>query len=133
MKNPAKNKIRALLLSAATALLSTHAQAEETATIIPDFVNNDDFFGETKRSWGKVFKNVAKLNKNGEVKYIASHRSHMSHRSGGGGGGSGHTTLITHHTEVVQVITHQVLVAARILTANLSQRQQVIIQSVIEH
>lgn len=35
MKNPAKNKIRALLLSAATALLSTHAQAEETATIIP--------------------------------------------------------------------------------------------------
>ena len=55
MKNPAKNKIRALLLSAATALLSTHAQAEETATIIPDLVNNDDFFGETKRSWGKVF------------------------------------------------------------------------------
>ena len=54
MKNPAKNKIRALLLSAATALLSTHAQAEETATIIPDLVNNDDFFGETKRSWGKV-------------------------------------------------------------------------------
>ena len=90
MKNPAKNKIRALLLSAATALLSTHAQAEETATIIPDLVNNDDFFGETKRSWGKVFKNVAKLDKNGEVKYIASHRSHMSHRSGGGGGGSGH-------------------------------------------
>ncbi len=36
---------------------------------------------------------------------------------------TGHTTLITHHTEVVQVITHQVLVAARILTANLSQRQ----------
>ena len=33
MKNPAKNKIRALLLSAATALLSTHAQAEETATL----------------------------------------------------------------------------------------------------
>ena len=133
MKNPAKNKIRALLLSAATALLSTHAQAEETATIIPDFVNNDDFFGETKRSWGKVFKNVAKLNKNGEVKYIASHRSHMFQVVAVVDLVTGHTTLITHHTEVVQVITHQVLVAARILTANLSQRQQVIIQSVIEH
>ena len=87
MKNSAKNKIKALLLSAAAPLLPTHAQAEEATTFMPDLGNNDDIFGETNRSWGKVFKNVAKLDKNGDVKYIASHRSHMSHRSGGGGGG----------------------------------------------
>ena len=76
------------MLSAAAALLPTHAQSEETTNFLSDLGNNDDFFGETKRSWGKVFKNVAKLDKNGDVKYIASHRSHMSHRSGGGGGGT---------------------------------------------
>lgn len=98
MKNSAKNKIKALLLSAAAALLPTHAQAEEATTFMPDLGNNDDFFGETNRSWGKVFKNVAKLDKNGDVKYIASHRSHMSHRSGGGGGGYGHRSHYSHYS-----------------------------------
>lgn len=96
MKNSAKNKIKALLLSAAAALLPTHAQAEEATTFMPDLGNNDDFFGETNRSWGKVFKNVAKLDKNGDVKYIASHRSHMSHRSGGGG--YGHRSHYSHYS-----------------------------------
>ena len=98
MKNSAKNKIKALLLSAAAALLPTHAQAEEATTFMPDLGNNDDIFGETNRSWGKVFKNVAKLDKNGDVKYIASHRSHMSHRSGGGGGGYGHKSHYSHYS-----------------------------------
>lgn len=98
MKNSVKNKIKALLLTAAAALLPTHAQAEETTNFLPDLGNNDDFFGETKRSWGKVFKNVAKLDKNGDVKYIASHRSHMSHRSGGGGGGYGHRSHYSHYS-----------------------------------
>ena len=98
MKNSAKNKIKALLLSATAALLPTHAQAEATTTFMPDFGNNDDFFGKTSRSWGKVFKNVAKLDKNGDVKYIASHRSHMSHRSGGGGGGYGHRSHYSHYS-----------------------------------
>ena len=98
MKKSAKNKIKALLLSATAALLPTHAQAEATTTFMPDFGNNDDFFGETNRSWGKVFKNVAKLDKNGDVKYIASHRSHMSHRSGGGGGGYGHRSHYSHYS-----------------------------------
>lgn len=98
MKNSAKNKIKALLLSAAAALLPTHSQAEETFNFLPDLGNNDDFFGETNRSWGKVFKNVAKLDKNGDVKYIASHRSHMSHRSGGGGGGYGHRSHYSHYS-----------------------------------
>ena len=98
MKNSAKNKIKALLLSAAAALLPTQAQAEEATTFMPDLGNNDDFFGETNRSWGKVFKNVAKLDKNGDVKYIASHRSHMSHRSGGGGGGYGHRSHYSHYS-----------------------------------
>ena len=98
MKNSAKNKIKALLLSAAAALLPTHAQAEEATTFMPDLGNDDDFFGETNRSWGKVFKNVAKLDKNGDVKYIASHRSHMSHRSGGGGGGYGHRSHYSHYS-----------------------------------
>ena len=98
MKNSAKNKIKALLLSAAAALLPTHAQAEEATTFMPDLGNNDDFFGETNRSWGKVFKNVAKLDKNGDVTYIASHRSHMSHRSGGGGGGYGHRSHYSHYS-----------------------------------
>lgn len=96
MKNSAKNKIKALLLSAAAALLPTHAQAEEATTFMPDLGNNDDFFGKTNRSWGKVFKNVAKLDKNGDVKYIASHRSHMSHRSGGGG--YGHRSHYSHYS-----------------------------------
>ena len=87
-----------MLLSAAAALLPTHAQAEETTTFMPDLGNNDDFFGETNRLWGKVFKNVAKLDKNGDVKYIASHRSHMSHRSGGGGGGYGHRSHYSHYS-----------------------------------
>ena len=86
------------MLSAAAALLPTHAQAEETTTFMPDLGNNDDFFGETNRLWGKVFKNVAKLDKNGDVKYIASHRSHMSHRSGGGGGGYGHRSHYSHYS-----------------------------------
>lgn len=98
MKNSAKNKIKALLLSAAAALLPTHAQAEEATTFMPDLGNNDDFFGETNRSWRKVFKNVAKLDKNSDVKYIASHRSHMSHRSGGGGGGYGHRSHYSHYS-----------------------------------
>lgn len=98
MKNSAKNKIKALLLSATAALLPTHAQAEEATTFMPDLGNNDDLFGETRRSWGKVFKNVAKLDKNGDVKYIASHRSHMSHRSGGGGGGYGHRSHYSHYS-----------------------------------
>lgn len=98
MKNSAKNKIKALLLSATAALLPTHAQAEATTTFMPDFGNNDDFFGKTSRSWGKVFKNVAKLDKNGDVKYIASHRSHMSHCSSGGGGGSGHRSHYSHYS-----------------------------------
>lgn len=98
MKSSAKNKIKALLLSAAAALLPTHAQAEEATTFMPDLGNNDYFFGETNRSWGKVFKNVAKLDKNGDVKYIASHRSHMSHRSGGGGGGYGHRSHYSHYS-----------------------------------
>lgn len=98
MKKSAKNKIKALLLSAAAALLPTHAQAEEATTFMPDLGNNDDFFGETNRLWGKVFKNVAKLDKNGDVKYIASHRSHMSHRSGGGGGGYGHRSHYSHYS-----------------------------------
>ena len=98
MKNSSKNKIKSLLFSAAVALLPTHAQAEETTTFMPDLGNNDDFFSETKRSWGKVFKNVAKLDKNGDVKYIASHRSHMSHRSGGGGGGYGHRSHYSHYS-----------------------------------
>lgn len=98
MKNSAKSQIKALLLSAVAALLPTHAQAEETTNFMPDLGNNDDFFGETNRSWGKVFKNVAKLDKNGDVKYIASHRSHMSHRSGGGGGGYGHRSHYSHYS-----------------------------------
>ena len=96
MKNSAKNKIKALCLSATAALLPTHAQAEEATTSMPDLGNHEDFFGETNRSWGKVFKNVAKLDKNGDVKYIASHRSHMSHRSGGGG--YGHRSHYSHYS-----------------------------------
>ena len=49
MKNSAKNKIKTLLLSAAAALLPTHAQAEEATTFMPDLGNNDYFFGETNQ------------------------------------------------------------------------------------
>ena len=55
MKNSAKNKIKALLFSAAAALLPTHAQAEETSNFLPDLGNNDELFCETNRSLGEVF------------------------------------------------------------------------------
>lgn len=98
MKFSAKNTIKTLLLSAVAALVHTNANAEEIANFISDLSGGDNISEESKRSWGKVFKNVLKVNKNGEAKLIASHRSHMSHRSGGGGGGGGHQSHYSHYS-----------------------------------
>lgn len=96
MNFSAKHTIKVLLLSAVAALMHTNAQAEEIANFTTGFSGGEDISEESKRSWGKVFKNVVKINKNGEAKLIASHRSHMSHRSGGGG--SGHRSHYSHYS-----------------------------------
>ncbi len=77
----------------ATAILSLfHSNAEasikENESI--DFLNDKDFESSIDKMRMPIHKNVAKLTSNGEIRYIAghrSHRSHSSHRSGGGGGG----------------------------------------------
>lgn len=96
MTDKTKHKLRTLLLSAAASLLNTTAQADEAkiATVADDLDN--DILGFSERNWGKVFKNVAKVDANGNVRYVAGHRSHMSHRSGGGGGG-GHYSHYSHY------------------------------------
>lgn len=97
MNDSAKHKIRTLLLSAAAALLHTNAQAEDVSKNVLDFENNDDAMNARSNLWNRIYKNVAKVDANGDVKYIASHRSHMSHRSGGGGGG-GHYSHASHYS-----------------------------------
>lgn len=98
MKKEIQHKLRALMLSAVTAVFHSNAQAEVPA--LPTILHADDkdFISSAKSGWNRVFKNVAKIDKNGDVKYIASHRSHMSHRSGGGGGGYGHRSHYSHYS-----------------------------------
>lgn len=98
MKKEIQHKLRALMLSAVTAVFHSNAQAEVPTLPTISHADNKDFIGSAKSGWNRVFKNVAKIDKNGDVKYIASHRSHMSHRSGGGGGGYGHRSHYSHYS-----------------------------------
>ena len=98
MKKEIQHKLRALMLSAVTAVFHSNAQAEVPALQTISHADDKDFISSAKSGWNRVFKNVAKIDKNGDVKYIASHRSHMSHRSGGGGGGYGHRSHYSHYS-----------------------------------
>jgi len=99
MNESAKHKLKMLLLSAMAALANNTAQAEEIKDFSLDFESDHDAFDLNTSRWNKVYKNVASLGKNGEVRYIAGHRSHMSHRSSSGGGGSyGHRSHYSHYS-----------------------------------
>lgn len=82
----------------ATALLSlfhTNAEAITNEDKPMEFLNDKDFESSIDKMRMSIYKNVAKLSPNGEIRYIAGHRSHLSHRSGGGGGG-GHYSHASH-------------------------------------
>ena len=98
MKKEIQHKLRALMLSAVAAVFHSNAQAEVSVLPVISSTDDKDFVSSAKSGWNRVFKNVAKIDKNGDVKYIASHRSHMSHRSGGGGGGYGHRSHYSHYS-----------------------------------
>jgi hypothetical protein len=82
MNKSAKNIIRALLLSA-TVALSNQAKADND----PKPLSLDLGFGpdnadiETEKDKQKVIRNIYKIQRNGDYKLIAGHRSHYSHRS----------------------------------------------------
>lgn len=96
MKKNIKLKLRSILLTAAATLINNNVTAEK-ASVAPSFSEEGNATVSSKSSWNKVFKNVAKITSGGDLKYIASHRSHMSHRSGGGGGG-GHYSHSSHYS-----------------------------------
>ena len=98
MKKEIQHKLRALMLSAVAAVFHSNAQAEVPALPTISSADEKDLISSAKLGWNRVFNNVAKIDKNGDVKYIASHRSHMSHRSGGGGGGYGHRSHYSHYS-----------------------------------
>lgn len=101
MKDSAKHKLKTILLSAIAALTHNNANAETLNSFSLDFNKDQDAFDFNTNRWSRVYKNVARIDKNGEINYIASHRSHMSHRSsrGGGGGSSyGHRSHYSHYS-----------------------------------
>lgn len=98
MNDSAKKKIRALLLSSAAALIHQNSNAEAINNFSFDIKDDNNSLDISSKRWNRVYKNVASLQKNGDIKYIASHRSHMSHRSGGGGGGYGHRSHSSHYS-----------------------------------
>lgn len=98
MKKEIQHKLRALMLSAVAVVFHSNSQAEVPTLPTISSADDKDFISTAKSGWDRVFKNVAKIDKNGDVKYIASHRSHMSHRSGGGGGGYGHRSHYSHYS-----------------------------------
>jgi peptidoglycan hydrolase-like protein with peptidoglycan-binding domain len=82
MNKSAKNIIKTLLLSA-TVALANQAKADSKATSLSLDLglnpNNSDI--EIEKDKQKIIKNVYKIQRNGDYKLIAGHRSHSSHRS----------------------------------------------------
>ena len=99
MNNSAKHKIRTLLLSAIAALANNSVLAKEINKFSLDFESDHDVSNLNTSRWNRIYRDVASLGKNGEVRYIAGHRSHYSHRSSsGGGGGGGHRSHYSHYS-----------------------------------
>ena len=98
MKNKAKKIIRNILIGAVASICHTDAQAAENSAMpLLEGLNGDDKESAVSALRNKIIKNVLQIQKNGDTKLIAGHRSHMSHRSGGGGGG-GHYSHASHYS-----------------------------------
>ena len=87
------------MMSAALSLFHSHAKAaEDKFTSIEDLFNPDKS-DAIDMMRDKIIRNVAMVSPNGNVRYIAghrSHRSHSSHRSGGSGRYGGHYSHASH-------------------------------------
>ena len=98
MKNKAKKIIRNILIGAVASIYNTDVQAAENCTKpLFEGLNGDDKESAVSALRNKIIRNVLQIQKNGDTKLIAGHRSHMSHRSGGGGGG-GHYSHASHYS-----------------------------------
>lgn len=98
MKNKAKKIIRNILIGAVASIYNTDVQAAENSTKpLFEGLNGDDKESAVSALRNKIIRNVLQIQKNGDTKLIAGHRSHMSHRSGGGGGG-GHYSHASHYS-----------------------------------
>lgn len=98
MKNKAKKIIRNILIGAVVSIYNTDAQAADNpAKPLFEGLNGDDKESAVSALKNKIIRNVLQIQKNGDTKLIAGHRSHMSHRSGGGGGG-GHYSHASHYS-----------------------------------
>lgn len=98
MRNKAKKIIRNILIGAVASIYNTDVQAAENSTKpLLEGLNGDDKESAISALKNKIIKNVLQIQKNGDTKLIAGHRSHMSHRSGGGGGG-GHYSHASHYS-----------------------------------
>lgn len=98
MRNKAKKIIRNILIGAVASIYNTDAQAAENSTKpLLEGLNGDEKESAISALKNKIIKNVLQIQKNGDTKLIAGHRSHMSHRSGGGGGG-GHYSHASHYS-----------------------------------
>lgn len=98
MRNKAKKIIRNILIGAVASIYNTDAQAAGNSTKpLLEGLNGEDKESAISALKNKIIKNVLQIQKNGDTKLIAGHRSHMSHRSGGGGGG-GHYSHASHYS-----------------------------------
>lgn len=98
MKNKAKKIIRNILIGAVASIYNTDAQAADNpAKPLFEGLNGDDKESAVSALKNKIIRNVLQIQKNGDTKLIAGHRSHMSHRSDGGGGG-GHYSHASHYS-----------------------------------
>ncbi|QIU97121.1 peptidoglycan-binding domain-containing protein [Bacteroides faecium] len=94
MKKSSKKIIKSVLLSAIVSLFHANAEAVEAQglSLSLDDLNNGNKKDEMSPLNNKIYYNVLKLKKNGDLTLIAGHRSHYSHRSSGGGGHYSHSS-----------------------------------------
>ena len=81
MRNKAKKIIRNILIGAVASIYNTDVKATEySAKPLFEGLNGDDKESAASALKNKIIRNVLQLQKNGDTKLIAGHRSHMSHR-----------------------------------------------------
>ena len=78
MKKSSNKIIRSIMMSAALSLFHSHAKAaEDKFTSIEDLFNPDKS-DAIDMMRDKIIRNVAMVSPNGNVRYIAGHRSHRT-------------------------------------------------------
>lgn len=84
------------MVTAALSFIHTHAKAEEGKFRSVEDLFNPNSEDAVDMLHNRIIRSVAKVSPNGNVRYIAGHRSHMSHRSGGSGRSGGHYSHASH-------------------------------------